>query len=108
MSAIPESKLAREAEIAYVMICMSTDYDSWKSEAEGVDVTQVMSTMKTNSLNACLIVKDIVKAVDASIKNGMESLKKLEGSMKNACCTTKEHRNKDTVEKLNFILPGYF
>lgn len=28
-SAIPESKLAREAELAYCMICMSTDYDCW-------------------------------------------------------------------------------
>jgi len=29
MSALPEAKLAREAEIAYQMICMSTDYDCW-------------------------------------------------------------------------------
>jgi len=29
MSALPEAKLAREAEIAYVMVCMSTDYDCW-------------------------------------------------------------------------------
>lgn len=28
MSVLPEAKLAREAEIAYQMICMSTDYDS--------------------------------------------------------------------------------
>lgn len=30
MSALPESKLAREAEIAYAMICMATDYDCWR------------------------------------------------------------------------------
>jgi hypothetical protein len=28
-SALPEAKLAREAEIAYCMVCMSTDYDCW-------------------------------------------------------------------------------
>ena len=31
MSALPEAKLAKEAEIAYQMICMSTDYDCWHS-----------------------------------------------------------------------------
>jgi len=30
MTAMPEAKLAREAEIAYAMIAMPTDYDCWK------------------------------------------------------------------------------
>jgi len=30
MSVLPEAKLAREAEIAYTMICMSTDFDCWR------------------------------------------------------------------------------
>lgn len=29
-SAVPESKLAKEAEIAYAMVCMATDYDCWR------------------------------------------------------------------------------
>jgi 5'-methylthioadenosine phosphorylase len=29
MSTIPEAKLAREAEMCYAVICMSTDYDCW-------------------------------------------------------------------------------
>lgn len=38
MSVIPEAKLAREAEISYQMICMSTDYDCWKESEEAVNV----------------------------------------------------------------------
>jgi 5'-methylthioadenosine phosphorylase len=31
MTAMPEAKLAREAEIPYALIALVTDYDSWKS-----------------------------------------------------------------------------
>ena len=34
MSTLPEAKLAREAEICYTVICMSTDYDCWKEDEE--------------------------------------------------------------------------
>ncbi|RKF75455.1 S-methyl-5'-thioadenosine phosphorylase [Golovinomyces cichoracearum] len=51
MSALPEAKLAREAEIAYQMICMATDYDCWHS-SENVDVAMVMEHMTANSANA--------------------------------------------------------
>jgi len=33
MTAMPEARLAREAEIPYAMIALVTDYDSWKSAA---------------------------------------------------------------------------
>ena len=49
MSALPEAKLAKEAEIAYQMICMSTDYDCWHSSEESVTVEMVMGNMKANS-----------------------------------------------------------
>ncbi|KAK0515340.1 hypothetical protein JMJ35_002719 [Cladonia borealis] len=35
MSTMPEAKLFREAEIAYALIAMSTDYDSWHDINEG-------------------------------------------------------------------------
>ena len=55
MSALPEAKLAREAEIAYQMICMSTDYDCWHSY-EDVDVAMVLKNMAANSVNAKRLV----------------------------------------------------
>jgi len=33
MTAMPEAKLAREAEIPYALVALVTDYDSWKSAA---------------------------------------------------------------------------
>ncbi|KAI7830983.1 nucleoside phosphorylase domain-containing protein [Kickxella alabastrina] len=52
MTCIPESKLAREAEITYAIVCMATDYDAWRESEESVTVAEVMKTMKVNAANA--------------------------------------------------------
>ena len=48
MTAMPEAKLAREAEICYANVAMVTDFDSWHPHHEAVDVAQVMKTMTAN------------------------------------------------------------
>src|SRR5437762_9814847 len=53
MSALPGVKLAREVEIGYQMICMTTDYDCWcGGPDEDINVEMVMVYMKANSENA--------------------------------------------------------
>ena len=42
MTALPESKLAREAEICYGLIAMSTDYDCWNEEHDIVSHSMVL------------------------------------------------------------------
>jgi 5'-methylthioadenosine phosphorylase len=49
MTALPEAKLAREAEICYATIAMVTDYDCWKPDGEAVSVEMVVATMKANT-----------------------------------------------------------
>ena len=39
MTAMPEAKLAREAELPYALIGMVTDYDCWREEASFVEVS---------------------------------------------------------------------
>ncbi|MEN8613793.1 S-methyl-5'-thioadenosine phosphorylase [Dehalogenimonas sp. THU2] len=48
MTALPEAKLAREAEICYAIIACSTDYDAWHEEDAAVTVNMVIATLKTN------------------------------------------------------------
>ncbi|KAL6714291.1 S-methyl-5-thioadenosine phosphorylase [Lecanora helva] len=57
MSSVPECKLFAEAEIAYGLVCMSTDYDCWRDDGgEGgggdVSVEMVMGHMAVNGGNA--------------------------------------------------------
>ena len=49
MTAMPEAKLAREAELAYALIAMVTDYDAWREEAAAVDVAQVLAQVGANT-----------------------------------------------------------
>ncbi|KAF9274847.1 hypothetical protein BGZ88_002757, partial [Linnemannia elongata] len=107
MSVLPEAKLAREAEIAYQMICMSTDYDCWKEHEVAVTVEAVVANLKANSNNAQRLLAAILPGLEDVVENG-KALEGLKGSMRFACMTAPERRSKEAVEKLEFLLPGYY
>ena len=48
MTALPEAKLAREAEIAYAMLAMATDYDCWHQAEAEVSVAAVVAVLQAN------------------------------------------------------------
>ncbi|MBN2439802.1 MAG: S-methyl-5'-thioadenosine phosphorylase [Spirochaetales bacterium] len=48
MTALPEAKLAREAEICFTLLAMVTDYDCWRPAEESVTVDMVMERMRGN------------------------------------------------------------
>ena len=78
MSALPEAKLAAEAEIAYQMICMSTDYDCWKEDGEDVTVEIVMGNMKANGENARRYVGAVLDELSKEEHDDLVKAKHLE------------------------------
>ncbi|MBB5684267.1 S-methyl-5'-thioadenosine phosphorylase [Sphingobium boeckii] len=62
MTAMPEAKLCREAELPYALLGMVTDYDSWRDE-DHVDVSQVIAQLKANGDKAKRIVVAFAKAL---------------------------------------------
>jgi len=48
MTAMPEAKLAREAEISYATVAMVTDFDCWHPEHDNVDVAAVIEVVRKN------------------------------------------------------------
>ncbi len=48
MTALPEAKLAREAELCYASICFVTDYDVWHAHAADVSVELVLANLQRN------------------------------------------------------------
>jgi 5'-methylthioadenosine phosphorylase len=52
MTALPEAKLAREAEMCYAIIACATDYDCWHESEESVSVELVMGNLNANVANA--------------------------------------------------------
>ncbi|PJZ50453.1 S-methyl-5'-thioadenosine phosphorylase [Leptospira saintgironsiae] len=101
MSVLPESKLAREAEIAYQMVCMSTDYDCWRENEEAVTAEMVMANLGKNAENA----KKLLSALIPALGNGDDL--SLKNSTKYSIITAPERRNPDTVAKLKVLFPDY-
>jgi len=102
MSSIPEAKLAREAEMCYAVICMSTDYDCWHESEEDVTIDIVIKNMNTNSANA----KELVKKLAGRL--GKERTCGCKEASKFAIITAPEKRNLEQAKKLGAILPEYF
>jgi len=63
MTALPEAKLAREAEICYATVAMVTDYDCWKEVGEHVSVEMVVATMRSNTEALRGMLPDIIAAM---------------------------------------------
>jgi 5'-methylthioadenosine phosphorylase len=49
MTALPEARLAREAEMCLAIVAMVTDYDCWREAEEGVSMELVLATMAGNT-----------------------------------------------------------
>ncbi|MDH4199682.1 MAG: S-methyl-5'-thioadenosine phosphorylase [Spirochaetia bacterium] len=104
MTVLPEAKLAREMEISYQMVCMSTDYDSWRESEEAVSADHIMKIVSKNTSAAKNIIRDVMPVFT---KRGEKS-SILKGSVKFGIMTSVERRNPDICNKLNMFLPGYF
>jgi 5'-methylthioadenosine phosphorylase len=63
MTGLPEAKLAREAEMCYAMLAMSTDYDCWHEEEDDVSVEAVLAVLKANAEMANAIVKKTAESL---------------------------------------------
>jgi 5'-methylthioadenosine phosphorylase len=61
MTALPEAKLAREAEISYATVAMVTDFDCWHSEHGAVDVAAVIKVMQDNAKHAQALVGRLLR-----------------------------------------------
>jgi len=63
MTAMPEAKLAREAELPFAMVAMVTDYDCWRAEEAAVDVAQVIAQLGANATKARAMVLNLLCAL---------------------------------------------
>ncbi len=63
MTAMPEAKLAREAELPYATLAMVTDYDCWREETAAVEVSAVMEVMAANADGARNTIVKLAEAL---------------------------------------------
>ncbi len=60
MTAVPEAKLAREAEVCYATLAASTDYDCWHPDHESVTAEMIIGNVVRNTEHSKSIVRRVV------------------------------------------------
>nr|WP_298931304.1 S-methyl-5'-thioadenosine phosphorylase [uncultured Erythrobacter sp.] len=97
MTAMPEAKLAREAELPYALIGMATDYDCWR-EGEQVDVAQVVAQMQSNGE---LARDTIVTFIESLPKKRAAS--PIDTALDDAVITAPDEHDPDMLVKLDAV-----
>jgi 5'-methylthioadenosine phosphorylase len=101
MTALPEAKLAREAEICYAVIGCVTDYDSWWESAEAITVDVILETMRHNIDTAKNIIKLAVSRIPEKRDCSCQS------ALATAFVTAPEAIPPEIKKKLSLIIGKY-
>lgn len=104
MTNIPEAKLAREAEICYATVALSTDYDCWHTSEESVTVEMILNTLKANVETAKRIIKNAAPLIGAM---GGERKCKCASALKYAVLTDKRKIPAKTKKNLSLLTGKY-
>jgi 5'-methylthioadenosine phosphorylase len=98
MTNATEAKLAREAELCYATIALSTDYDCWHQAEEDVSVEAILEILQRNAETA----KDMVRETVAS--HGTERRCPCADALEDALITARDRIDPDTRERLDVLV----
>ena len=104
MTNMPEAKLAREAEIRYASISMITDYDSWSSDHEEVDLQILLDTMHKNVEKSKNFIENFSNYYFSEIDFSSDNTSKI---LDTSIVTHYEDWNRETEVKLLNILERF-
>ena len=101
MTALPEAKLAREAEICYAIIACVTDYDCWHERHEPVTAKMILNVQSQNIDSA----KKIIKLALGKIPERRDC--ECASALKTAFVTAPEKISDEQKKKLNLLIGKY-
>lgn len=101
MTAMPEAKLAREAEISYATVAMVTDFDCWHPDHDHVDVASIIRVVEANAAKAARLLARLLQEFPAEHElcpNGSDR------ALDAALITPPEARDPGVLNKLDAIM----
>ena len=101
MTALPEAKLAREAEMCYVTLAFVTDYDVWHEAEEDVSVELVVQNLMQNVRTAQTIIRRMASSVNRHVSCGCDR------ALENAIITSRELIPSATRKRLGALVDKY-
>ncbi len=101
MTALPEAKLAREAEICYATMAWITDYDCWHQGADSVTVEMVIANLQENVATSKALLRQVIPTL------GGERNCPCESALRDAIITQKDEIPEDLKLKLAPVTGRY-
>ena len=103
MTALPEARLAREAELCYATLALVTDYDCWHDSHETVSAELVVRTLTDVAARAADALATLIPALPPQAAAGCTCAQ----ALANAIVTAPEHITADIRERLYPIIGKY-
>lgn len=101
MTAMPEARLAREAELCYAVLAMATDYDAWHETEEPVNVSVVVENLRRNTETAQTVIRGVIPKLAQVNACGCGS------ALAHAIITAREGIDPVTRERVDLLLGRY-
>ena len=98
MTAMPEAKLAREAELPYATLALATDYDCWHVSEEAVSVEVVLTVLRANADLGKRVVAEIASALPDPTSSPASS------ALQGALITAPEAMNAEVRTRLAWLI----
>jgi 5'-methylthioadenosine phosphorylase len=100
MTAMPEAKLAREAEITYATVAMVTDFDCWHPEHDAVEVSAIIAVVRANADKAARLVARLARDFPAEHE---PCPAKSDRALDTAIMTAAPHRDPALLKRLDAV-----
>ena len=98
MTAMPEARLAREAELPYALLGMVTDWDGWRQGSEPVSATEVFAVMKQNAQKA----QQAISALAAALPDKRDA-SPIDTALDTALVTAEAARDRSLMARLDAV-----
>jgi len=102
MTALPEAKLAREAEICYSTLACSTDYDCWRESETPVTVEMVVANLNKNTALSKSILDHVIPMVSKERSCDCGS------ALKDTIISARYIITPEAIERLDLLVGKYF
>jgi 5'-methylthioadenosine phosphorylase len=99
MTAMPEARLAREAELPYALVGMVTDYDCWRGAGEKVEVAAVIAQLTANADLGRQLVVELARSLPTQ-----RTPSPVDNVLDMALITSPDARDQAMIAKLDVIL----
>ena len=100
MTAMPEAKLAREAEFSYAIVAMVTDYDCWHPDHADVDVASIIAVLQANADRAARLLARLLREFPAEHEPCPAGSDR---ALDTALITAPEARDPELLKKLDAV-----